>query len=128
MKQKFKILYVDDEDVNLRLFKNTFRRDFEVFIANSAKEGLEILEKNKINVVITDQRMPEMTGVELLEVVNERFDDIPPNRLIVSGYSVDEDIEKAFNEYKLFRFIAKPWKYEELKQIILDSINPHEND
>ncbi len=124
MNDKYKILYVDDEEVNLRLFKNTFRRDFDILLANSAKEGLLILEKNKIDVVITDQRMPEMTGVEFLEIVNERFDDIPPNRLIVSGYSTNEAIEKAYKLYKLFRFISKPWRYEELKQVILDSINP----
>ncbi|MEN8121503.1 MAG: response regulator [Bacteroidota bacterium] len=117
-----KILYVDDEEVNLRLFKSTFRRDFEIFLANSAKEGLQILEKNKIDVVITDQRMPEITGVELLGIINEKFDTIPPNRLIVSGYSANEDIEKAFNEYRLFRFISKPWKYEELKQVIIDAL------
>ncbi len=127
MNDKYKILYVDDEEVNLRLFKNTFRRDFDILLANSAKEGLLILEKNKIDVVITDQRMPEMTGVEFLEIVNERFDDIPPNRLIVSGYSTNEAIEKAYKLYKLFRFISKPWKYEELKQVILDSINPNNN-
>ena len=125
MKNKYKILYIDDEEVNLRLFKNTFRRDFEILLADSAKEGLLILEKNKIDVVITDQQMPEMTGVELLGIVNERFEDIPPNRLVVSGYSSDEDIKKAFDLYKLYRFVSKPWKYEELKQIILESINPN---
>jgi len=66
--------------------------------------------------------MPEMTGVELLEIVNEKFDDIPPNRLIVSGYSSNEEIEKAFKEYKLYRFVSKPWKYEVLKQVIIESI------
>ena len=128
MKNKYKILYVDDEEVNLRLFKSSFRRDFEIFLANSAKEGLLILEKNKIDVVVTDQRMPEMTGVELLKIINDRFKNIPPNRLIVSGYSLNEDIEKAYKLYKLFRFIAKPWKYDELKQIILDSINPNKDE
>lgn len=121
MKQ-YKILYVDDEEINLRLFKSTFRRDFEIFIANSAKEGLEILNKNKIDVVLTDQRMPEMTGVEFLEKVNEKYETIPPNRLIVSGYSSNKDIEKAFKQYRLFKFIPKPWNYDKLKSIIIESI------
>lgn len=120
---KYKILYVDDEEVNLRLFKNIFRRDFDVYIANSAKEGLQILEKKHIDVVVTDQRMPEMTGVELLEQIHNKFSDIPPNRLIVSGYSQNEDIEKAFKQFRLFQFISKPWKYEDLKQIITNAIN-----
>lgn len=121
---KFKVLYVDDEEVNLRLFKSSFRRDFDVYIANSANEGLKILEKTKIDVVLTDQKMPEMTGVEFLGIINERYS-IPPNRLIVSGYSNNKDIEKAFREYKLHQFVPKPWKYEELKQLIIESANHH---
>ena len=120
--EQFKILYVDDEIINLTLFKSVFRRDFDIITANSAKEALLLLEKYKVDVVITDQRMPEMTGVELLEEVNERFDTIPPNRMIVSGYSANEDIEKAFKLYRLFGFISKPWKYEELKNMILKLI------
>jgi len=120
--KRYKILYVDDEEINLRLFKSTFRRDFEIFIANSAKEGLEILNKNTVDVVITDQRMPEMTGVEFLKKVNEKYNTIPPNRLIVSGYTSNEDIEKAFKQYRLFRFISKPWIYKEFKNIIIESI------
>ncbi|MBN2756193.1 MAG: response regulator [Bacteroidales bacterium] len=118
----YKILYLDDEEVNLRLFKNIFRRDFEIFLANSAKEGLDFLENNNVDVVITDQMMPNMTGVELLEKINERFESIPPNRLILSGYSSNEDIEKAYKHYRLFRFISKPWNYEELKELIFKAI------
>jgi len=125
---KHKVLYIDDEEVNLRLFRNSFRRDFEIFLANSAKDGLQVLDENRIDVVITDQQMPEMTGIELLEIVHEKFDSVPPNRLIVSGYSASEDIDKAFKEYKLFRFITKPWKYEVLKQVIIDSINTENNE
>jgi len=120
--KKYIVLYIDDEEVNLRLFKNSFRRDFEVITANSAIEGLKILDHKNIDVVITDQRMPDMTGVELLEAINNQFPDIPPNRLIVSGFSQDEDIEKAFNHYRLFKFISKPWNYNYLKEIILSAI------
>jgi CheY-like chemotaxis protein len=119
---KYRILYVDDEESNLRIFKDAFRRDFEILLANSAPKALDILKQQQIDVVITDQRMPEMTGVELLGEINARFSDIPPNRLIVSGYSEDKDIKKAFDEYKLFKFITKPWNYEELKEIIINSI------
>jgi len=120
---KYTILYIDDEEVNLRLFKNSFRRDFDILIASSAREGLEILKNNTIDVVITDQRMPEITGVEFLKIVNERYPDIPPNRLILSGYSDADQIEKAFNEYRLYRFVSKPWNVDELKIIILEAIN-----
>jgi response regulator RpfG family c-di-GMP phosphodiesterase len=122
MNKKHKILYVDDEESNLRIFKDTFRRDFEVQIAISAYKALEMLEQGLVDVVITDQRMPEMTGVELLKEINDRFSEIPPNRLILSGFSEDEDIKKAFEEYKLSKFISKPWDYEELKKTINNAI------
>jgi response regulator RpfG family c-di-GMP phosphodiesterase len=119
---RFNILYVDDEEINLRVFKSSFRRDFNVFLANSAKEGLDVLENNRIDVVITDQRMPEITGVEFLKTIHERFPSIPPNRLILSGFAKDEEIEVAFKNYLLFSFISKPWNAEELKEIIINAI------
>lgn len=121
--QRYKILYIDDEEVNLRLLKSTFRREFDVYAVSNAKDGLKILEDVSIDVVITDQRMPEMTGVEFLKIVNDRFANIPPNRLILSGYSDFEQIEKAFHEYKLFKFISKPWNEEQLRTIIYEAIN-----
>jgi len=122
MKDKFKILYVDDEVSNLRIFKDSFRRDFEVILAESGNEALKLMEEHTVDVVITDQRMPYMTGVELLREIHERYPDIPPHRLIISGYSKNSDIERAFESYKLFKFISKPWRYAELKQIILDAV------
>jgi DNA-binding NtrC family response regulator len=119
---KYNILYVDDEDINLRVFYNSFRREFNVFTANSASKGLEVLETTKIDLVITDQRMPDITGVEFLKIIHERYPEIPPNRLIVSGFAKDEDIELAFNNYKLFSFVSKPWDAESLKQIIFNAI------
>lgn len=119
---RHKVLYVDDEESNLRIFKDTFRRDFIVITAKSAFEALDFLAREMVDVVITDQRMPGMTGVELLGEINKNFSEIPPQRLILSGYSEDEDIKKAFNEYKLRKFIPKPWDYETLKKVVLESI------
>lgn len=125
--KKYTVLYIDDEESNLRIFKNTFRKDFTIFLARSAKEGIEVLQANKIDVLITDQRMPEMTGVELLKQIKDQFPDIPPNRLMVSGYAAPEDIEEAFNQYHLYKFIHKPWEADELKKTILHAIhNDHE--
>lgn len=124
---KYTVLYIDDEESNLRIFKNTFRKDFIILLARSAKEGIEILQTNVVDVLITDQRMPEITGVELLKKINELFPDIPPSRLMVSGYAAPEDIKEAFNQYHLHKFIHKPWEANELKQTILQAIlNDHE--
>ena len=121
--EKHSILYVDDEEVNLKLFYYTFRRDFEINLADSAKNGLEFLKENKVDIIITDQKMPQMTGVEFLKEINEKFPQIPPGRLMVSGYARNEDIDSAFNNYKLYKFISKPWNADELKSIILNAID-----
>lgn len=115
---KKNILYVDDENINLRIFKNTFRKDYKIYTASSAKEGLDILAKNQIHLVITDQRMPEMTGLEFLREIHTRYSNLPPERLMISGYSDQSAIDEAFQNYDLFGFIAKPWDVDHLKQMI----------
>lgn len=112
------ILYIDDEEINLRLFKSTFRREFDVITSKTAREGLAVLEEKSVDLIVTDQRMPEMTGVEFLSIVQDKFPDIPPGRLIVSGYSDPDEIDLAFKKYQLFKFIAKPWEENELHEII----------
>ena len=106
------ILYVDDEESNLRIFKSSFRRHYVIFTAISGKEGLEILENNEIQLVISDQKMPEMTGVEFLERVAEDF----PNtvRIILTAYSDTEDIMRAINKCGIFRYLVKPWNKDEM--------------
>jgi len=115
---KMNILYVDDEVINLRIFKNTFRHEYKIFIALSAKEGLEIIEKNQINLVITDQRMPEMTGLEFLKEIHNKYQKLPPDRIMISGYSDQDAIDTAFRLYNLFAFITKPWETDHLKEMI----------
>ena len=121
--KKYKILYVDDEESNLRIFKDTFRRDFEIYLAISGRKALEILEQNNVDVVVTDQRMPEMSGVELLKEINIRFPYIPPHRLILSAYAEDKNIKEAFEKYRLYKFVSKPWDYSEFKETIINAIN-----
>jgi response regulator RpfG family c-di-GMP phosphodiesterase len=69
------VLYVDDEDNNLNAFRAGYRRDFEIYTASSALEGLKILEEREIPVLITDQRMPEVLGTELLAEAVQKFPD-----------------------------------------------------
>ncbi|AFM05908.1 signal transduction histidine kinase [Bernardetia litoralis DSM 6794] len=111
-KKTSSILYVDDEESNLRIFKSSFRRHYSIFTAISGKEGLEILENNNIQLVISDQKMPEMTGVEFLERVAENF----PNtvRIILTAYSDTEDIMRAINKCGIFRYLVKPWNKDEM--------------
>ncbi len=107
------ILYVDDEEDNLVVFNSTFRRDYEVHLAKSGQEGLEIMRKHQIQLIITDQRMPEMTGIQFLEKVIPDYPDCI--RMILTGFSDIKAIIQAINTGWVYRYITKPWNREELK-------------
>jgi signal transduction histidine kinase/AraC-like DNA-binding protein len=107
------ILYVDDEEDNLTVFNSTFRRDYEVHLASSGEEGIEIMKKHKIHLVITDQRMPGMTGIQFLEKIIPDYPDCI--RMILTGFSDIEAIIQAINTGRVYRYITKPWNKQELK-------------
>lgn len=107
------ILYVDDEAQNLEVFKAAYRKYYNIFIATTAKEAINILHKETITVILTDQRMPDMTGVQFLEAIIPSFPD--PIRILISGYSDADAIINAINRGHVFRFISKPWDEQELK-------------
>lgn len=111
-----KILYLDDERDNLIVFNSAFRREYEVHLAGSGEEGLEILKKHKIEVIITDQRMPGMTGIQFLERI---IPDYPYCiRMILTGFSDIEAIIQSINTGRVYHYITKPWNKEELKMNI----------
>jgi response regulator RpfG family c-di-GMP phosphodiesterase len=110
--EKISILYVDDEENNLFSFKATFRIKYNVMTALSGNEALEILAAKKVHVIITDQRMPEMTGVEFLEKVLEVYS--APMRILLTGYADMGAVVDAVNKGKIFHYLAKPWNEEEL--------------
>jgi DNA-binding NtrC family response regulator len=117
MHKHIKTLFIDDEKSNLTSFKAAFRRDFNIFLAESASEGLDILRNNEIHVILTDQRMPEKTGVEFLSSILEEF----PNaiRILVTGYTDMEALVEAVNKGHIFKYISKPWDNDKLKEIII---------
>jgi len=112
------ILYIDDEKENLTGFKYVFKKHFNVHIAGNKDEGWAILKNHPVKVLITDQRMPKMTGVEILERSAKEFPNV--YRIILTGYTDVQDIIAAINKGKIFQFIRKPWDKEEVK-IILDN-------
>jgi len=111
------ILYVDDEKHNLASFKASFRNDYNVHLAISAKEGLDMLSQiDNINIIIADQRMPDLTGVQFLKIVTEKY----PHaiRILLTGYSDIQVVIAAINEGKVYRYITKPWDEYEIKEVI----------
>lgn len=111
--QVINILYVDDEVHNLNAFKASFRRTFNVFTAESAKVALPILAEQPIHIIITDQRMPEMTGVEFLESIIGIYPD--PIRILLTGYADIGAVIDAINKGQVYLYVTKPWQEDELK-------------
>lgn len=113
------VLYVDDEENNLQAFRASFRREFNVFTAISALASKEILNSNEIHILITDQRMPDTLGTELLaEMVKENPDQI---RILLTGYSDLSAIKDAINRGQIYQYLEKPWKEEDLKKVIIEA-------
>jgi phosphoserine phosphatase RsbU/P len=111
--EKNSILYVDDEESNLRIFRTAFKRDYKILLANSGSEAIEILKNNKVDLIITDQKMPEMTGTELLERILPEFPNVI--RIILTGFADVEAIIQAVNKCGIYKYITKPWDRGELK-------------
>jgi class 3 adenylate cyclase len=114
--EKFPILYVDDETHNLTSFVATFRREYQIYTATNGNDAIDIMRSNEIKLVITDQRMPEMTGIQLLEKISPEFPD--SIRMILTGFSDIEVIIEAINSGRVFRYITKPWDENELRMTI----------
>ena len=115
-RSKARLLFVDDEQRVLNSMNASFRRSYQVFLANSGKEALEIIEREPIDVVISDQRMPEMTGVEVLTEVKARAPDTM--RILLTGYADIKAIEASINDSEVFRYLMKPCPPAELKGTI----------
>ncbi len=109
---KAHILYVDDEPNNLFAFKSVFRRNYQVATAADATEAIALLEKEEFDLVLSDYKMPGMTGVALCEYIKTHFPKL--KRMIISGYADEEDIVLAVENGVIAKSIAKPWNSEML--------------
>jgi len=115
--KKPKMLVVDDEPDNLDLLYRTFRRDFNVFRAESGVHALEVLAtEGEVAVIISDQRMPEMKGTEFLSKTVPQFPDTV--RIILTGFTDVEDLVEAINSGQVYKYITKPWDPNELKAVV----------
>ena len=109
----YKILIVDDEPANLRSLERLFREDHQVFTATSGKEALELVREHDFALLVTDQRMPVMTGIELLkETVAVRPRMV---RIVLTGYTDVDALVEAINCGQVYRYVTKPWSNQELR-------------
>ncbi|SDC37759.1 response regulator [Niabella drilacis] len=114
------VLYVDDEIHNLNSFKACFRRDFSVFTAPGVAEALQVLKEQEIHLIITDQRMPETTGIEFLESIIKDYPDTI--RMLLTGYADINAVVDAINKGRVFKYIQKPWEEALLRQTIKEGL------
>lgn len=125
-KSKFKILYVDDEPINLESFQLAFMFDknFEIITAISGFEGLKrIQEQNQIHAIISDMRMPGMDGLSFIKKVKEINSSIPC--LILSGYEETDETIEALDKGIIVDYIMKPFDITELEKCLLNLVNVH---
>jgi response regulator RpfG family c-di-GMP phosphodiesterase len=114
---KNSILYVDDEQINLELFKINFEEDYNVIIAESGMLGLQELKKDdEIKVVISDLKMPVMNGLEFITKIKMEW----PEKvcIMLTAYAETEVMMKAINEELIYRYLLKPWKRSDLLKVI----------
>jgi YesN/AraC family two-component response regulator len=121
-KKEFSILYVDDEVVNLRGFKSTFRRFFNVYVAENPLDAMDIVKENNLHIVVSDHRMPEMVGTDLLKEVYNYDPEI--RRMILSGFITRSELKVAVDSFGIHEFINKPWDFEQLMDIFKRILEP----
>jgi response regulator RpfG family c-di-GMP phosphodiesterase len=122
---KYKILIVDDEPANLRVLDRLISREHVAILANSAAEALELLLQHDFAVIISDQRMPGMTGLEFLKKAAELRQQTV--RIILTGYTDVETLVEAINSGVVYQYVTKPWVNDDLLQTIKRGLQHHES-
>lgn len=115
-----RVLFVDDEERILTTMRIMFRRQYDVLLANSGEQALELLRQNDVDVIVSDQRMPGMVGVEVLREARK----LRPRamRILLTGYSDFSAIIGSINDGEIYRFVHKPWSNTDFQEIIAQAI------
>jgi len=123
-KSKHCLLVVDDEPDLVQSVQDLLRFDYRVLGATRATEGLKIMEREPVQIVMTDQRMPEMTGVEFLKILRESYPDV--TRLLFTAYADIEAVTDAINQGNVYRYISKPWEPHDLREVLRQAVEYHD--
>ncbi len=118
------LLVDDDEDIGAALIRLLRLEGYNILCARSGQEGLELLARNEVHVIVSDQRMPEMTGVEFLSRVKELYPKTV--RIILSGYADLNSVTEAINRGAIYKFLTKPWDNETLCVNVLEAFRHYE--
>jgi len=124
MKKKYELLLIDDELANLQKLQRTFMDRYVVHLAQSGEEALDILGRGTIDAVITDQKMPNMTGIEFLEASQREYPNLV--RIVLTGYTEVDDLIAAINTGKVHKYITKPWEPEDVRMAVQEALEKME--
>lgn len=116
----YPVLYVDDEEPNRVVFAATFGDEFNVLCAASADEAVRVIAESDVAVMLADQRMPVRTGIELCEMVRERYPTVL--RLLVTAYSDQSTAIEAINRGGVMRYLTKPWSLDEVRLVLREAV------
>ncbi len=124
--EKRTVLFVDDEEKILKSLKRGLLDEpYNTLFALSGKEAIEILQREEVHIIVTDMRMPEMSGLELLRIVKQDYPHIV--RMVLSGYTQVTTLLTAINQGEIFKFMTKPWQLEEeFKPAIREAVEYYE--
>jgi two-component system sensor histidine kinase/response regulator len=126
MQEKINILYLDDEEQNLFSFVALFRRDYNVFTTTSAQQAVDYLSNNDVQIIFSDQKMPDVSGVEFFETIRHDYPDAV--RILITGYADIDAVIDAINRGQVYRYVTKPWDANELKVCIENAIEKYNRD
>lgn len=122
MEEKVKVLYVDDEPINIMLFENLFRKKYNVISASSGEEGMHILAENSdVRVVVSDMNMPGMTGLEFVYKAKKVYAKI--HFFILTGYEVTSEITSAIEAGVILKYFKKPFNTKEIDESIVSELS-----
>lgn len=126
METKHAILYLDDEEQNLIAFQALLRKDYRVFTTTDAHEATEILSRENIAVIFSDQKMPDVSGVEFFENIIHEYP--TPVRILLTGHADIEAVIDAINKGQVYRYVSKPWESGDLKICIENAVEKYQRD
>lgn len=121
---KYRLLLIDDEPANLQKLHRTFVDHYEVHLAHDGQEALRVLQEHEIDAVITDQRMPNMTGIEFLDATRKEHPEMV--RIILTGFAEVDDLVAAINASKVHKYITKPWVPDDLRLAVREALEKRE--
>lgn len=115
------LIYLDDEEINLILFKEMFKKDFDIVTTTSPKDAIDYVSKNNLDYILTDQLMPVMTGVEYLKQLKQLGVSDNSMKVIISGFTQEGEVDEALETKLIDHFVSKPWSYQNLKELLLSN-------